>query len=220
LRRALPAIGLALAVLLSDGAAPSGGADAAEEAAGVTPVHITLEPLEYSLGRPDAPLTIVEFTDYQCPYCRRFHAETWPRLKHDYVDRGKVRFIVRDLPLAIHPAARRAAELAHCAGAQGGFWPMHDALLSSKANLSDEEVLRLARVLKLDARQLHGCVAADRYEPAIAHNEAEATTLGLYGTPSFVIGRRDGDGVTGVRLAGAQPYDSFDALLKELLGSG
>src|SRR5580704_11010299 len=83
----------------------------------------------YSLGSNDAPLTIVEFTDYQCPYCRQFESATLPDIRKKYIDTGKVRFVVRDFPLVtMHPDAMQAAEAAHCAGDQGQFLPMHDAL--------------------------------------------------------------------------------------------
>ena len=104
-------------------------APAAEEAAPRAIVRLKLDDKEYSLGRADAPLTIVEFTDYQCPYCRQFQAQTFAQLKKNYIDTGKLRFIVRDLPLEFHSAARPAAEAAHCAAEQGKFWEMHHALL-------------------------------------------------------------------------------------------
>jgi protein-disulfide isomerase len=85
-------------------------------------VRLALQPDELALGRAGAPLTMVEFTDYQCPYCRRFQAEVWPQLKREYIDTGKLRYIARDLPLQFHASAAPAAEAAHCAGEQGKFW--------------------------------------------------------------------------------------------------
>src|SRR5665213_2353557 len=83
----------------------------------------------FSLGSNDAPVTIVEFTDYQCPFCRGFESTTFSEIRKKYIDTGKVRFVVRDLPLAeMHPDAMQAAEAAHCAGDQGQFWRMHDVL--------------------------------------------------------------------------------------------
>ena len=85
----------------------------------------------YSLGRPDAPVTLVEFGDYQCPFCKQFHTTAYSDLKKNYIDTGKVRFVSRDLPLEFHPFALRAAEAARCAGDQGKYWEMRDALYAS-----------------------------------------------------------------------------------------
>jgi|SRR5436309_4597280 len=99
------------------GAAPLGGAARARVADAPT------------LGLTDAPVTVVEFSDYQCPFCGRFYSTTLPALKRDYIDTGKVRYVFRDYPLdQIHPQARKAAEAAHCAGDQGKYWEMHDRL--------------------------------------------------------------------------------------------
>ena len=211
--RRLALLALGLALLLAYAAQLSSAADEPGT------VRLELQQLEYSLGRPDAPLTVVEYTDYQCPYCRRFEAETFPRLKHDWIDTGKVRFIVRDLPLEIHSAARFAAEAAHCAGAQGGFWPMHDALLKKDTQLTEQEVEALATAQGLNAARLHECVTGARYEPAIARNAAEAARLGINGTPSFIVGRTTPRELHGVRFAGALPYEEFNALLMRI-GAG
>jgi protein-disulfide isomerase len=190
----------------------------ADESSDMVEMH--LGALEYALGRPDAPLTVVEFTDYQCPYCRRFQAETWPRLKQDWIDTGKVRFIVRDLPLDIHSAARPAAEAAHCAGEQGQFWRMHALLLGAQADLSARGIDGDARTVGLDLNRFHACVAAHKYSADIASNIAEADRLQLNGTPSFVIGRTVNGVLTGERVAGVMPYADFNAGLKALLEGG
>jgi protein-disulfide isomerase len=210
-RLALAALILAMVLAYASQLSRAAGSDDAQGG-----VRFELEPIEYSLGRAEAPLTIVEFTDYQCPYCRRFQAETFPRLKHDWIDPGKVRFVVRDLPLEIHSSARFSAEAAHCAGAQGKFWPMHDALLRKDQQLSEPAVMQLAAALGLNSAQLKACVESARYESAIAQNADQASALGLQGTPGFIVGRSNGREVTGVVLEGAQPYADFDTLLKRL----
>ncbi len=213
---ALPAalaIALSLAVV-----AGSASADDPAEASGRA-VQLWLESDEQAQGRPDAPLTLVEFTDYQCPYCRRFEAQTWPLIKRDWVDTGRLRFIVRDLPLEFHSAARPAAEAVHCAAEQGRFWPMHDALLAEHADLTPAGLTRAARSLGVDPARFAACTSAHRYDAAIAHNAAAAQALGLHGTPAFVIGRvRDGV-LQGWVLLGAQPYEDFDAALHEVLAA-
>jgi protein-disulfide isomerase len=198
--------------------APGAARAQADQSSDTVQVH--LGALEYALGRPDAPLTVVEFTDYQCPYCRRFQAETWPRLKRDWIDTGKVRFIVRDLPLEIHSAARPAAEAAHCAGEQGRFWRMHDLLLGVHADLSPKGIDGLARSVGLDMQRFHACVAAHKYTADIARNIAEADRLELNGTPSFIVGRTANGVLTGERVPGALPYDDFNAGLTAMLAGG
>ena len=213
---ALPA---ALAIAMSL-AVVAGGASADDPAeASGRAVQLRLESDEQARGRPDAPLTLVEFTDYQCPYCRRFEAQTWPLIKRDWVDTGRLRFIVRDLPLEFHSAARPAAEAVHCAAEQGRFWPMHDALLAEHADLTPAGLTRAARSLGVDPARFAACTSAHRYDAAIAHNAAAAQALGLHGTPAFVIGRVHDGVLQGWVLLGAQPYEDFDAALHEVLAA-
>ena len=183
-------------------------------------MRMRLDPFEQSRGRIDAPVTIVEFTDYQCPYCRRFQAETWPLLARHYVDAGKVRFIVRDFPLEFHSGARPAAEAAHCAGEQGRFWPMHERLLATDMKLDDAALERAARSLGLDMGQIRSCLAAGMYSRAIERNAAEARSLGVRGTPTFIIGRAAGGRLGGELIAGAVPYEDFATLIEQLLAAG
>jgi protein-disulfide isomerase len=189
-------------------------------AAGSGELRFRLRPDEAARGSASAPLTMVEFTDYQCPYCRRFQAEVWPRLKHDYVDTGKLRFIVRDLPLTFHAHAQPAAEAAHCAAEQGRFWPMHDALLASGSDLSERGLERQAGALGLDVARFEACVAAGRYAAVIARNAAEADALGLRGTPAFLIGTVHEGELLGRPVMGAMPYGDFAAVIREALAGG
>jgi protein-disulfide isomerase len=180
-------------------------------------VHLALPPGEPALGSATAPLTMVEFTDYQCPYCRRFQAEVWPKLKRHYIDTGKVRYIARDLPLEFHSAAAPAAEAAHCAGEQGKFWDMHAALLGGAADLAAGGIERRARALGLDMARFDECVAHRKYSAVIVAHMHEADAAGIDGTPGFIVGRAAGGELTGVRLEGALPYEDFADLLRELL---
>ena len=185
-------------------------------AAAAASVQMRLGAGEEALGRTDAAITVVEFTDYQCPYCRTFQVSTWPRLKRTYVDTGKVRFVVRDLPLQIHSAAEPAAEVAHCAAEQGKFWPMHYALLSD-ITLDGSSVLGRAKELGLNVSRLRSCAIENKYEAAIARNAAEAAYLGVTATPTFIIGRTTHGELTGVRVSGALSYPDFAAYLDSLL---
>jgi protein-disulfide isomerase len=113
-----------------------------------------------TLGRDDAPITIVEFSDYQCPFCARHAATAFSQLKTQYVDTGKVRYVFRDLPAAaIHAQARKAAEAAHCAGDQGMYWQMHDTLFANQMRLLPEDLKRHAAAIGLN-EQTFGTVRA------------------------------------------------------------
>ena len=210
----------ALLALGSGGAGVAVAAPAAADTQGEPRiVHLKLDDREYSLGRTDAPLTMVEFTDYQCPYCRAFQAQTFAALKKNYIDTGKLRFIVRDLPLEFHSAARPAAEAAHCAAEQGKFWEMHHALLTGSDPLPDGGIDRRATAVGLDLNRLHACMSAARYESAIARNAATADGIGIHGTPAFVLGNTSHGVLEGALVEGALPYEGFDGALKAMLGN-
>jgi protein-disulfide isomerase len=211
------AAALLLTALAAAAVAAVPSAASGDDRGGFDSVQLRLEPGEPSLGKAAAPLTMVEFTDYQCPYCRRFQAEVFPRLKRDYIDTGKLRFIARDLPLEIHAAAQPAAEAAHCAGEQGRFWQMHFALLGGAADLAAGGIERRAQALGLDMQRFHACVAQQKYAGVIEAHVREADSVGITGTPGFVIGRAAHGELTGQRLEGAAPYAAYDSYLRELL---
>ena len=171
----------------------------------------------YMVGRPDAPLTLVEFTDLQCPFCKKFHAETYDELKRNYIDTGKLRFVTRDLPLeSMHPQAMRAALASRCAGEQGKFWELRRALVL-EPSLSPESIAASAGKLGLDMRALQKCIDERRFEADIRKDVQEAESLGISGTPTFVVGRTSAGPMQGVKLVGAQPYAAFDAKLRQWL---
>lgn len=201
------------------GAAIGGATAAAAQDSAPNVVRLALPPGEPALGSATAPLTMVEFTDYQCPYCRRFQAQVWPKLKRNYIDTGKLRYLARDLPLEFHAAAAPAAEAAHCADEQGRFWDMHAALLGGAADLGAGGIDRRAREIGLDMARFDDCVAHHRYSALIAAHAREADAVGINGTPGFVVGRAAHGELTGVRVEGAVPYDDFGELLRELLAA-
>jgi len=209
----------ALALMLAGAGLGAGTARAQNGGSDSDVVRLKLEPGELSLGRSDAPLTMVEFTDYQCPYCRRFQAEVWPRLKRNYIDTGKLRYLARDLPLEFHSAAAPAAEAAHCAGEQGKFWDMHAALLAGEMDFASGGIERRARALKLDMTLFGECVARRKYAELIAAHVREADAAGIDGTPGFIVGRASGAVLDGLRVEGALPYEEFAGLLNELLAA-
>ena len=174
----------------------------------------------YALGKPDAPLTMVEFTDLQCPFCRQFHATAFEQIKKDYIDTGKLRYISRDFPLdSLHPLAQSAAFASRCAADQGKFWEMRHAILANNAQLAPASFDTFAKDLKLNVAAFTACqaTAPTAFKADLQKDMADATSVGVSGTPTFIIGRTAAEGLDGVRIVGSQPYAQFDAKLKELL---
>ena len=168
------------------------------------------------LGKADAPLTLVMFTDYQCPFCSRFEAQTLPEIKKQYIDTGKLRFAVRDLPLPFHPNAPKAAEAAYCAEEQGKYWELREKLVANGDKLDAKLLPDYAQQVGLDVPQFSACLESGRHAEKVKSSAALAASIGISGTPSFVVGRTKGDMVDGVKIVGAQPFAMFDQKLKEL----
>jgi protein-disulfide isomerase len=170
-----------------------------------------------ALGADDAPITLVEFTDYQCPFCSRFFTGTLPSIKEEYIDTGKVRLVVKDLPLAMHPQARPAAVAAHCAGEQDQFWAMHDSLFENNTLLQDQHLAQYAQDIGLDTDAFQECLGSDRHDAMIDADVTEANGQGITGTPTFIVAETTDDVVEGIKLRGSQPVETlrayFDALL-------
>ncbi len=171
----------------------------------------------YALGRPDAPLTMVEFTDLQCPYCRQFAITSFDEIKKNWIDTGRLRYMSRDFPLDIHPQAMPAARAARCAGEQGKFWDMRLALMRHANLLTPEYITKAAEGLKLDPKAFATCAASTQYDAAIQAEVQEGAKLGVGGTPTFILGRTMPTAVEGPMMVGALPYAQFDAKLKSLL---
>jgi protein-disulfide isomerase len=170
----------------------------------------------YAIGSKDAPLTMVEFTDFQCPFCQRFHVSTFADLKKNYIDTGKLRFVSRDMPLDFHPNAMQAAHAGRCAGEQGQFWAMRDRMNSNPEKLDMNSLVSWAQELKLNVSAFRGCVESQKYKNAIQNDIQTAQQIGANGTPSFVIGKTTADGVDGELVVGALPYQVFDQKLQQL----
>lgn len=162
-----------------------------------------------SIGPSNAPITIVEFSDYQCPYCRRWHEQVYEPLLNAYP--GKIRMVYRHLPLtSIHPDAFPAAEAAMCAGEQNAYWPFHEKLFSSDA-LGSSVYTKYAEELGLDMDTFETCIKEGRFKDAIQADLDFAVNLGVRSTPTFFI--------NGLAIVGAQPLDIFKQVIdKELAG--
>ena len=168
------------------------------------------------LGNASAPLTIVEFTDYQCPFCQRFHVTTFAELKKNYIDTGKLRFYSRDLPLDIHSNALRAAEAARCAIGEGKYWQIRDIMGANPDKLDLEHLVGFATELKMDPAAFRACVTSEKFKTQIQADMVEAMKIGANGTPTFVIGKSLPDGVEGEVVMGALPFPVFEEKLKAL----
>ena len=173
----------------------------------------------HALGRPDAPLTMVEFTDLQCPYCRQYMLTSFDEIRKNWIDTGKLRYVTRDFPLDIHAQAMNAARAARCSGEQGKFWEMHIALLRNANLLTPQYIAQTASDLKLDTAAFAACAASTKHDEAIRSDMAEGLKIGVNGTPMFVVGRSTPTGITGPVLVGALPYAIFDAKLNELMSA-
>ena len=169
----------------------------------------------YAIGDPDAPVTIVEYTDFQCPYCARHHTQTYPQIVADYVDEGLVYYVFKEFPLtSIHPQAFVAAEAARCAGAQGAYVGMHDMLFARQeewSGHSDAEAMfaEYAAELELDTAQFTTCMESNAEETAVYADLNEGVSLGINGTPAFFV--------NGYFLNGAQPYSTFQEAIEYFL---
>ena len=170
------------------------------------------------LGRADAPVTIVEFSDLQCPHCTRHAAQVLPELRRHYVDTGKLRYVARDLPLPMHAQAFQAAVVARCAGEQGRFWEFREALSMARMRLGEETYATLAGEFGLDAARLEACRRDGAQAAAVRADMAAAGRLGIRSTPTFVIGRTVEGELQGEIVTGSKDYATFarriDALLE------
>lgn len=172
-----------------------------------------------ALGQADAPITIVEFSDYQCPFCKKHAVNTLGAIKTSYIDTGKVRYMFRDFPLdSIHPYARKAAEAAHCAGDQGKFWDMHDVMFQNQGALMQDNLKGFARDMKLDVEIFNACLDESKYAKKVEADVTAGSAVGVSGTPGFFIGKAKPDGtMVATFLKGAQPASAFSQVIDRLL---
>jgi len=171
----------------------------------------------YAIGAANAPVTMVAFVDYECPFCKRFDVQTYPQLKKQYIDTGRLRYVIRDLPLEFHKRAMKAAEASYCAAEQGRFWEMRDKLIVNSERLDAGLLPGYAKELGLADERFRGCLDSGKYVPQLQKSLDDARALGITGTPTFVIGKSGGDTLEGVKVVGAQPYATFEQHIKTLL---
>lgn len=172
------------------------------------------------LGSKDAKVTVVEFSDFQCPFCARHSQNTLPALMKEYVDAGKVKYVLRDFPIqSLHPGAAKSHEAAHCAGEQGKYWDMYHRLFSNVRGQELQDLTAHAKALRLDAKKFEQCVASERHAERVRKAVDEGQRAGVRGTPTFFVGvSGPGGTVKATRIVrGAQSYDRFKGVLDTVL---
>ena len=174
-----------------------------------------------SKGNKNAKLTLIEFSEYQCPFCGRHVRDTYPQLDKDYIQTGKVKYVFRDLPLeSIHKNAFKAAEASHCAGEQNKYWEMHDRLFANQNSLEPAMLTAHAQAVGADTKKFQACLDSGKYAADIRKDIAEANKYGITGTPTSVIGlTQPGDPKIKVLkvIRGAQNISAFRETLDGLL---
>jgi protein-disulfide isomerase len=177
-------------------------------------------------GKADAPLTLIEYSDFTCGYCMKFFKETLPKLQATYIDTGKVRFVYRDYPRADRGVGVEAAVAARCAGAQGRYWAMHDRLFGEGGRLDSGSFKSAAKSMGLDQAEFGKCFDERRHLESIFQDRREANRWGFHGTPGFILMQTvEGptEKVPAVAIPGAFPFDAFaeeiDRMLSKVSGS-
>jgi len=181
------------------------------------PVKISIDD-DPIIGNPDAPITIVEFSDFQCPFCARFHTQTLPSIIEEYIDQGKVKLVFRDFPIqSIHPNALPASVAAECANEQDKFREMHDTLFEKQNEWNKLETVdalssfsQYAADMQIDQKAFDSCLSSGKYIPEIKNDLDDGRDYGVSGTPGFFVGN---DEIGYVELKGAQPFESFKKII-------
>jgi len=187
-------------------AAQAGGGEAPSE-----PIDVSIDD-DAIKGDKKAPITIVEFSDFECPFCSRFYTNTLPELVSEYIDTGKVRLIHRDFPLSFHKNAKKAAMAAECAKDQDGddaYYKYHDKLYENNTELSVDNLKKWAGELGLNTVKFNECLDSDKFAEEIDKDFADGQSYGVTGTPAFFINGR--------RISGAQPFNVFKNIIDEEL---
>ncbi|HUE88657.1 MAG TPA: thioredoxin domain-containing protein [Vicinamibacterales bacterium] len=168
--------------------------------------EVGIEPTDPVKGPAGAPITIVEYSDYQCPYCARVNPAL-DRVVQTYGD--KVKIVFKDFPLPNHPEAPKAAEAAHCAGEQGNYWEMHDRLFANQQSLQIPQIKQYATALELDMNAFNQCLDSGKHASRVAENMKAGEALGVASTPTLYVNGRP--------VVGAQPFEFFKAIIDEEL---
>ncbi len=183
----------------------------------VTPAVKTRPMVDFNtMGDKNAPVTIIEYSDFQCPYCANFSNQTEQQLIDAFIATGKVRFIYRSYGEFIGPESRRTAEAAYCAGDQGKFWEMHDIIFANQngenaGNFNDRKIVAFAEKIGLDMGQFNDCFNSNKYADQVTQDGADGQQAGVKATPSFTI--------NGTLFEGAQPIGAFQTAIEAALAA-
>lgn len=188
------------------------------------PVKVSVDD-DAVLGDKNAPVTLIEFVDYECPFCKSFFDQTFPQIKKNYIDTGKVKFVMRDLPLSFHQNAHKESQAAECAREQGGdsaYFKYHDEIfkrtISNGTGLALTQLSVIANDLGLNGNNLQSCLDSEKYKAEVDKDLADASKAGANGTPTFFVGKSDSSGaIDGQIVVGAQPYSAFQVVIDQML---
>ena len=192
----------------------------AQQAPQNEPLNIAGAPF---IGKDEARFAIVEFSDYQCPYCKRHYTQTFPQIAHNYIESGKVRYVMKQFPLGFHAKARGASIAALCVekSKRGGYWKAHEAMFSGETKLARDDYLVLANSLSIKKNKFESCLDDPEMGQLVDSDMQLGTSVGVQGTPAFYIGKLvDGKVVDGQLLTGARPFSSFSSVIDKLLSEG
>ncbi len=169
-----------------------------------------------ALGDKNAKVVVVDFSDFECPFCKQYFDQTFGQIKKDYIDTGKVIYYYRHFPLDFHPAAKPAALASECANEQGKFWEFHDLVFKDQAKITGQTpegttqaLKNFAASLNLNTSQFNSCLDSAKYKANVDKDQQEGATAGVNGTPTFFI--------NGMSLVGAQPYSAFKTIIDQEL---
>lgn len=194
------------------------GRGGGQRVAALSKVSIDDDP---ALGSRTAKIGLIEFSDYQCPFCRRFHTQTFDQLKRKYIDTGKVLYVLRDFPLDFHRQAKSAAIAANCAGEQGAYWAMKRQLFANSNRFGPAFYQEAARSLKLNIGTFQQCLNDPRQAKEIESDMAYGDSIGVRGTPAFFVGRLQGKELVDAKLiSGARSLGYFSRVIDNLLEPG
>lgn len=172
-------------------------------------------------GDKNARVTLVEFADYQCPFCVRFARDTFPEIEREYIKTGRIKYVFRDFPIeAIHPGVSKAHEAAHCAGDQAKYWEMHDRLLANPKAQQATDLVDHAKALALETPRFEQCLSTGGHTAKVRRGLSDGQQAGARGTPTFFLGLTEPNSskiTTSRMLVGAQPYAAFKQAIESLL---
>jgi len=160
-------------------------------------------------GQKSAPITIIEFSDFQCPYCERFYTQTLPLIDENYIKTGKVKLTFRNFPLSFHQYAQKAAEASECANEQNKFWEYHNKLFENQNSLDTDSLKKYASELGLDTGKFNSCLDTGKMKSVVQKDFDDGAKYGVSGTPAFFI--------NGISIVGAQPYETFKQIIDQEL---